>query len=146
MLASVGRLWKHCGMPTVFFLLGPDADPQDAVAMGERCALAAARAGLGLDVRRTGDEGRLVDWIQEARGVADGLLLQAALTGRSVAVLDALLLFDGPVIELHPPGFDRGGRGLAGRAATAVLGGLGARGCELAIGAMARLIAEGRGR
>jgi 3-dehydroquinate dehydratase-2 len=113
---------------------------------GERCALAAARAGIALDFRWADDEGRLIDWVQEARGAADGLLLHApALSCTSVAVLDALLLFDGPVIEIHAGHIHRpeaGGWSLAGRAATAILCGLGARGCELAVGAMARLIAE----
>ena len=150
MLVPAERLWNHSGMPTVFFLNGPDADlnhPQGAAAIGERCALAAARAGLVLDIRWTREEGRLVDWIQEARGAADGLLLQApALCRSSVALLDALLLFDGPVIEIHPRGTRWRGGSLAGRAATAVLCGLGLQGCELAVGAMARLIAEGRRR
>jgi 3-dehydroquinate dehydratase-2 len=155
MLAPAGRLWNHSGMPTAFFLNGPNADlpgledAEDAAAIGERCALAAARAGLALEFRQTQDEGRLIDWIQEARGAADGLLLQAAaLSCTSVAVLDALLLFDGPVIELRPGRLHRRGAlcggSLIGRAATATICGLGAHGCELAIGAMARLIAEGR--
>ncbi len=128
-------------MPTVFLLHGPDALLPDAAAVGERCSLAAARAGIALEIRRAEDEGRLIDWVQEARGAADGLLLHApALCTGSVALLDALLLFDGPVIQLHPDG--TAGGGLAGRAATAILRGLGLRGLELAVGAMARLIAE----
>ena len=144
MLARPGRLWNHSGMPTALLLHGPDALLPDAAAAGERCSLAAARAGIALEIRRAEDEGRLIDWIQEAHGAADGLLLHApALCTGSVALLDALLLFRGPVIELHP-GSTAGG-GLAGRAATAVLRGLGLRGLELAVGAMARLIAEEAG-
>ena len=148
MVARPGRLWNHSGMPTVFLLHGPDAlvpGLPDAAAIGERCSLAAARAGIALDIRLAEEEGRLIDWIQEARGAADGLLLHApALCATSVALLDALLLYDGPVIELHPGGAHRAaaGGGLAGRAATAILRGLGLRGLELAVGAMARLIAE----
>ncbi|MDB6177649.1 type II 3-dehydroquinate dehydratase [Paracoccus sp. Z330] len=47
-------------------------------------------------------EGQLVDWIQEARTEACGIVINpAALTHSSVAVLDALNMFDGPVIEVH---------------------------------------------
>lgn len=47
-------------------------------------------------------EGQIVDWIHEARGTADGIVINpAALTHTSVAILDALNAFDGPVIEVH---------------------------------------------
>ena len=47
-------------------------------------------------------EGQIVDWIHEAREAACGIVINpAALTHTSVAVLDALNSFDGPVIEIH---------------------------------------------
>jgi 3-dehydroquinate dehydratase II len=47
-------------------------------------------------------EGQIVDWIHEARFEAAGIVINpAALTHTSVAVLDALNAFDGPVIEVH---------------------------------------------
>ncbi|MBC9247672.1 type II 3-dehydroquinate dehydratase [Paracoccus sp. 11-3] len=47
-------------------------------------------------------EGQIVDWIHEAREKAAGIVINpAALTHTSVAVLDALNTFDGPVIEVH---------------------------------------------
>jgi 3-dehydroquinate dehydratase-2 len=47
-------------------------------------------------------EGQIVDWIHEARNEACGIVINpAALTHTSVAVLDALNTFDGPVIEVH---------------------------------------------
>lgn len=47
-------------------------------------------------------EGQLIDWIHEARLEAQGIVINpAALTHTSVAVLDALNAFDGPVIEVH---------------------------------------------
>ena len=43
-----------------------------------------------------------MDWIQEARQQANGLIINAAgLSYRSVPILDALLMFDGPIIEAH---------------------------------------------
>jgi 3-dehydroquinate dehydratase-2 len=47
-------------------------------------------------------EGQFIDWIHEAREAACGIVINpAALTHTSVAVLDALNAFDGPVIEVH---------------------------------------------
>lgn len=47
-------------------------------------------------------EGQIVDWIHEARLEAAGIVINpAALTHTSVAVLDALNAYDGPVIEVH---------------------------------------------
>ncbi|WP_410216676.1 type II 3-dehydroquinate dehydratase [Paracoccus sp. (in: a-proteobacteria)] len=47
-------------------------------------------------------EGQIVDWIHEARLEASAIVINpAALTHTSVAVLDALNAFDGPVIEVH---------------------------------------------
>lgn len=47
-------------------------------------------------------EGQIIDWIHEAREAACGIVINpAALTHTSVAVLDALNAFDGPVIEVH---------------------------------------------
>ena len=47
-------------------------------------------------------EGQIVDWIHEAQHEAAAIVINpAALTHTSVAVLDALMAFDGPVIEVH---------------------------------------------
>src|SRR5207245_3155595 len=68
----------------------------------ERCAARAAALDLSIEFRQTNHEGQLVDWIQEAREAAEGIILNAgALTHTSVAVLDALNAADMPVIEVH---------------------------------------------
>lgn len=47
-------------------------------------------------------EGQIIDWIHEAREDGAGIVINpAALTHTSVAVLDALNAFDGPVVEVH---------------------------------------------
>ncbi|MGR3603467.1 MAG: type II 3-dehydroquinate dehydratase [Heliomarina sp.] len=47
-------------------------------------------------------EGQLIDWIHEARDKACGIVINpAAFTHTSVAILDALNAFEGPVIEVH---------------------------------------------
>ena len=58
--------------------------------------------GFDVRLRQSNHEGQLVDWIQESREAACGIVLNAgAYTHTSVAILDALNTFDGPVIEVH---------------------------------------------
>jgi 3-dehydroquinate dehydratase II len=55
-----------------------------------------------VEFRQTNHEGELVDWIQGAREKFAGLMVNAgALTHTSVALLDALKLFSGPIVEVH---------------------------------------------
>lgn len=67
-----------------------------------RCMKHAKTLGVTLDCRQTNHEGVLVDWIQEARGVADAIILNAgAYTHTSIAIHDALKAYDGCKMELH---------------------------------------------
>ena len=69
------------------------------------CKLIEERAralGVEVEIRQTNHEGVLVDWIQEARGRFDGLILNpAAYTHTSVAILDAVLAAEVPTVEVH---------------------------------------------
>ena len=66
------------------------------------CAALAAELGVQVRFRQSNHEGQIVDWIHEARGAAAGIVINpAAYTHTSVALLDALSAFDGPVIEVH---------------------------------------------
>ncbi len=66
------------------------------------CAATAGDLGLTLDARQSNHEGQLVDWIQEARGTAQGIVINpGAYSHTSVAILDALSAFEGPVLEVH---------------------------------------------
>jgi 3-dehydroquinate dehydratase II len=57
---------------------------------------------LTIDMRQSNHEGELVTWIQEARTTCAGIVINpAAYTHTSVAILDALLACDVPIIELH---------------------------------------------
>lgn len=61
-------------------------------------------ADLGLDVvfHQSNHEGAIIDMIHEARQAAQGIVINAgAYTHTSVAILDALNSFDGPVVEVH---------------------------------------------
>ena len=59
---------------------------------------------LGVEIRflQSNAEGQIIDWIHQAREEAAGIVTNpAAYTHTSVAILDALNAFDGPVIEVH---------------------------------------------
>jgi len=58
--------------------------------------------GIETEARQSNHEGDLVDWIQEARDGFDAVIINAGgYTHTSVAILDALRAFEGPVIEVH---------------------------------------------
>lgn len=62
----------------------------------------ASPAGVDVDFRQTNHEGELVDWIHVARLKAAAIIINpAAYTHTSIAVMDALFTFEGPVIEVH---------------------------------------------
>ncbi|MEM8770615.1 MAG: type II 3-dehydroquinate dehydratase [Pseudomonadota bacterium] len=62
----------------------------------------ASRLGFTIDFRQSNAEGALVDWVQEAREAAFGLIINpGAYTHTSIALLDALSAVDIPKIELH---------------------------------------------
>ena len=66
--------------------------------MRKRCE----ELGFTLDFRQSNHEGELVTWIQEARGQHGAIIINAgAYTHTSVALLDALLAVNLPVIEVH---------------------------------------------
>ncbi len=58
--------------------------------------------GVQVTIRQTNHEGILVDWIQEAYGVYDGIIINpGAYTHTSVAILDAVKAVGLPTIEVH---------------------------------------------
>ena len=66
------------------------------------CRELAAAIGATLAFHQTNHEGQLIDWIHAARADADAIVINpAAFSFTSIAILDALKAFDGPVIELH---------------------------------------------
>ncbi|RWR33016.1 type II 3-dehydroquinate dehydratase [Sinirhodobacter populi] len=100
-------------MKTIHILNGPNLNllgqrqPEiygaDTLADVERdCAAVAAAAGFAVKLLQTNWEGQMIDWIHEARQTACGIVINpAAWTHTSVAILDALNTFEGPVIECH---------------------------------------------
>jgi 3-dehydroquinate dehydratase II len=70
--------------------------------VAELCSALAEDLGLSIRFHQSNHEGQLVDWVQEARAAASGIIINpAAYSHTSVAILDALNAFDGPVIEVH---------------------------------------------
>jgi 3-dehydroquinate dehydratase-2 len=62
----------------------------------------AAKLGASVDFRQTNLEGELVSWIQQAKGKADVIVLNAAAyTHTSVALRDAISAVGIPTIEIH---------------------------------------------
>ena len=76
---------------------------RDTLADIERmCRDLARTLGAELDFFQSNHEGVLVERIQEARGRADLIIINpAAFTHTSIAIRDALLAVDLPVIEVH---------------------------------------------
>ncbi len=69
---------------------------------------AAQEAGVEADIVQSNHEGELVDWIQQALGRYDGIVINpAAYTHTSVAILDALKAVALPAVEVHLSDIDR---------------------------------------
>jgi 3-dehydroquinate dehydratase-2 len=105
----------------------------------------AKTAGLRVVFRQSNHEGELVDWVQEARGKASGLIINAAAyTHTSVALLDSLRALDKPIIEVHLSNPHRRERyrrhSYVSEVATGVICGLGKNSYLLAVDALAKLI------
>jgi len=112
-LAKSAPILNGRDMKKILFLNGPNlnllgqrqpeiygAETLDDVVAS--CTVLAEELGLELHARQSNHEGVLVDWIQEARGVAAGIVINpGALSHTSVAILDALNAFEGPVMEVH---------------------------------------------
>ena len=116
----------------------------------EACLERAVDLGLAVEFRQSNHEGQLVDWIQEARESADGIILNAAaLTHTSVALLDALRAAELPVVEVHLSNIYRREpfrhHSYVSAAATGIICGFGTHSYILALEAMAQLLARNEG-
>jgi 3-dehydroquinate dehydratase-2 len=105
------------------------------------CIAAADAKGWTISFRQSNFEGDLVTWIQEAKGTADAVIINpAAYTHTSVAILDALLLLDCPIIEVHLSNIHKREEfrhhSFVSKAATAIIAGLGAQGYLRALDAL----------
>lgn len=104
-----------------------------------------AAGDRAIKFRQTNSEEKLIGWVQEAIDDAAGIVINpAAFTFTSLALLDALKMFPGPIIELHISNIHRREaiyrNSYVSKAATAVIAGLGARGYAVAVRAIANLL------
>jgi 3-dehydroquinate dehydratase II len=112
------------------------------------CHAAAKDHGLTVTCQQSNREYELIDWIQSARKTASAIVINAgAFTHTSIAILDALSAFDGPVIEVHLSNIHKreGFRHLSyiSRRADSVIVGAGSQGYAFAIARAAHLIGQG---
>ncbi len=111
------------------------------------CAETAEALDLAIDFRQTNGEGELITWIHEARAAAAGIVINpAGYSHTSVAVMDALLASDLPVIEVHITNIHKREafrhHSFVSGVATGVICGLGPGGYALALRAMAGILAQ----
>ncbi len=102
---------------------------------------------LGCDIRfhQSNREYEIIDWVHEARQIAGGLLINpAAFTHTSVAILDALNTFEGPVVECHISQVHKREafrhHSYVSHRADAVMAGFGTHGYVLGVRHLARLL------
>jgi len=153
--APASPLSQRTGMRTIFILNGPNLN-----LLGQRepeiyghttldeicgwCEADAAELGLAIEFRQSNFEGEIIEAIHAARSKAAGIIINpAGYSFTSIAILDALKMFDRPKIELHISNIhqreDIYHKSLVSRTATAVIAGLGAYGYRLALRAMAEM-------
>ena len=109
------------------------------------CASQGRQLGLSVDCRQSNSEGQLVDWIQEARGGHDAIVINpGAYSHPSVAILDALQAVGLPVLEVHLSNIHKREsfrhRSYVSAVAVGVICGFGALGYRLALQAAAELL------
>jgi len=146
------------GLPEILLLNGPNLNMlgqrepeiygrQTLSDIETACRAKAAAIGLGLDFRQSNAEGELIGWIQAARGRAAGIVINpGGLTHTSVALLDALLLTELPVVEVHLSNLFRREAfrhvSYVSQAAQGVITGFGAHGYLLALEAIAEIVGQ----
>jgi 3-dehydroquinate dehydratase II len=114
----------------------------------ESCEAHAKGLGLSLSFHQSNHEGEIVDWIQQARQSADAIIINpAAYSFTSIAIVDAIKAFEGPVMEVHISNIhardEHHRHSKISHAATAVICGLGPYGYIAAISAVAQMAKKG---
>ena len=104
------------------------------------CSAIANEKAFKIDLRQSNSEADLIDWIHEARGAGAGagiVINPAAYSHTSIAIMDALMAFEGPVIEVHVSNIHKREnfrhQSYVSLRADGVIAGLGVRGYEFAV-------------
>ncbi len=111
----------------------------------EICRQRAESRGHSISFHQSNSESQIIDWIHDGIDNAAGIIINpAAFTHTSVAILDALKMFDGPIIELHISNPHKREtfrhHSFVTYAATALICGLGVNGYPIAVEAMADML------
>jgi 3-dehydroquinate dehydratase-2 len=98
-----------------------------------------------VEFRQSNAEHEIVGWVHDAIDNGAGIIINpAAFTFTSIAILDALKMFPGPIIELHISNIHRREalyhNSLVSKVATAVIAGLGPNGYRHAIRATLEIL------
>ncbi|MGH8314934.1 MAG: type II 3-dehydroquinate dehydratase [Steroidobacterales bacterium] len=98
-----------------------------------------------LEFRQTNSEAQLIDWIHEAIDRGSGIVINpAAYSFTSIAILDALKMFSGPIVEVHITNIHRREEHYhlshVSKIATAVIAGLGPLGYRAAVRAVCEML------
>jgi 3-dehydroquinate dehydratase-2 len=109
------------------------------------CATTAKKAGMSVTCHQSNREYELIDWIHAARGTASAIVINpGAFTHTSIAILDALNAFEGPVIEIHVSNIHRREafrhHSYVSNRADAVIAGAGVQGYAFGVERAARLV------
>jgi len=97
--------------------------------------------------KQSNREYEIIDWVHEAIDRGSGLIINpAAFTFTSMAIMDALKMFPGPIVELHISNIHRREqiyhKSYVSPVATAVIAGLGTNGYPVAVRAVLDMIAK----
>src|SRR5919112_4093656 len=97
--------------------------------------------------RQSNREYEIIEWVHEAIDEGSGIIINpAAFTFTSMAIMDALKMFPGPMIELHISNIHKREpiyhKSYVSPVATAVIAGLGAKGYAHAVRALRELNAR----
>ena len=109
------------------------------------CRDEAGKYGMDVDFRQTNAEAELISWVQQGRDTSDGLIINGAgYTHTSVALMDALMAYGRPVVEVHLSNIYKREpfrhHSYISPAAQGIICGFGAKGYALALQAITRLV------
>ncbi|MFM2391347.1 MAG: type 3-dehydroquinate dehydratase [Pseudomonadota bacterium] len=113
--------------------------------VAEACGALADDLGHTVKCLQSNHEGVLVDWIHEARSKAAGIIINpGAYSHTSIAILDALNAFEGPVLEVHISNIHKREafrhHSYVSARADGVIAGFGVEGYQLALRRMASVL------
>jgi 3-dehydroquinate dehydratase-2 len=105
----------------------------------------AAASGHRVEFRQSNSEAALIDWIHEAIDHASAIVINpAAYSFTSIAILDALKMFPGPIFEVHISNIHRREehyhRSYVSKVATGVIAGFGVSGYAISVRAAAEAL------